>query len=104
MPIDGANGGYAGRGMAALNKARPDWPQRLDLATFDMSRPGRSMLVQLFGSMDKGLAELGIAPDQAAVNGFLDLDPAEIRTWLVLITTRLAEDGPSGRPPMPPTE
>jgi hypothetical protein len=104
MPSNGASGGYAARGMAVLTKARPDWPQRLDLATFDMSRPGRSMLVQLFGSMDKGLAELGIPPDQAAAYGFLDIDPAEVRTWLVLITTRLVEDGPSGRPPLPPIE
>jgi len=47
MRTNGAGGGYAGRGMAALTKARPDWPHRLDLATFDMSRPGRSMLVRV---------------------------------------------------------
>src|SRR5690348_13694782 len=65
------------RGIAVLTRAKPDWPQRVDLATFDMSRPGRSMLVQLFGSMDRGLPELGIAPDQAVVYGFLDLDLAQ---------------------------
>jgi len=103
MPPNGARGGYVARGMAALDKAKPDWPQRLDLAAFDMSRPGRSVLVQLFGSMDRGLAELGIAPGRAAAYGFLDIDPDEVSTWQVLIT-RLIEDGPSGRPPLPPTE
>jgi hypothetical protein len=86
-----------------LDKAKPDWPQRLDLAAFDMSRPGRSVLVQLFGSMDRGLAELGIAPGRAAAYGVLDIDPDEVSTWQVLIT-RLVEDGPSGRPPLPPAE
>jgi hypothetical protein len=33
------------------------------------------MLAQLFGSMDKGLADLGIHPDGAAAYEFLDLDP-----------------------------
>jgi hypothetical protein len=53
--------------------------------------------------MDRGLAELGIAPGRAAAYGFLDIDPDEVSTWQVLIT-RLIEDGPSGRPPLPPTE
>lgn len=60
MPTNGASGGYAVRGMAVLTKAKPDWPQRVDLAMFDMSRPGHSMLVQLFGAMDRVL--LSLAP------------------------------------------
>jgi hypothetical protein len=71
MPTSGASGGYTARGMAVLNEAKPHWPQRVDLATFDMSPPGRSMLVQMFGSMDKGLANIGIPPDRAAAYEFL---------------------------------
>jgi hypothetical protein len=89
MPTNGASCGCAARGMAGLSEAKPGWAQQLDLATFDRSRPGCSRLVQLFGSLGKGLADLGIHPDDAAACEFLDLDPAEVRTGLALISARL---------------
>jgi hypothetical protein len=72
-------GGRVTRGLTALDEVLPSWPRRIDLATFDSDRPGRSLLVQLFGSMDEGLKRLGIPPDQAAAYAFLDLDWAEMR-------------------------
>jgi hypothetical protein len=90
------------RDYAALNKAVPGWLESIDLATFDMSRPGQSLLTQLFGSPAEGLKRLGIPEDEAGDRSFGDTDPAEVRIWLVLITTVLAENRPSGRPPPPP--
>ena len=91
----------AGRGFAEISRAEAFWPRLLDLATFDMSRPARSLLVQLYGSADEGLVKLGIPPDKAGEYGFEDRDYAEVCTWLVLITTALAEAGPPEPAPAP---
>jgi hypothetical protein len=58
----------------------------------------------LFGSTGKGLADLGIHPGEAAAYGFLDFDPAEVCTWLALISARFLEHGPPERPPVPSIE
>ncbi len=64
-----------GAGAGHFDQVRPDWASDVDPDGLDMSRPGRTVVDQLYPDGD-GLTELGLSPGDAVANG-LELDPTD---------------------------
>lgn len=82
------------RGAAFLDRRRPDWRDKVDVSTLDMSHGSWCVLGQVFGSYSEGRVRLGINSHEAAGYGFIyhsswgeDLDWDE---WLRLCDAQYA--------------
>lgn len=63
------------KGIALLNKRKPDWLEKISLGTFDM---GSGFLGQIFTSFLRGQIDLTLTNSKAAEHGFyVDSDDPE---------------------------
>jgi hypothetical protein len=65
------------RGIAALDRNKPDWRDHVDASTLDMGSPTRCVLGQVFGFYPTGKRELGFV--EGLDYGFsISLDPGAL--------------------------
>ena len=108
MPHNRASAGErVAAGLGKITPGDPGWwredvQNAIDLDTFDMSVPSRSILGQRFGSVDKGLERLDLTRDEAVGYGFIALDDGDAlmldQLWLVNLISSRAEA--KSRPPV----
>ena len=90
------------RGAVLLDKKCPDWFERIDMASLDMSGACNCILGQLYGSSESGCDALGVENyrsfrpiygfEASSIGGYKENADALTREWCEHIEDRRARD------------